>query len=187
MTIASICTRDIVSVPRDAPLPRAAQLMREHHVGTVIVTETRADGQHVVGVVTDRDLVVEAMARGIEGAGVQVGALLGGGPLLSVAESADLGEAIAVMQSGGVRRLLVHDAEGHLVGVLSFDDVLRVVGAQMAGLANVLARGREREASAAGRLPARPAPNTPAAPPRPRLRVPAMGTAGWTLPGGIER
>jgi CBS domain-containing protein len=188
MTIASICSRDIVSVSRDAPLSRAAQLMREHHVGTVVVTDERDDGLHVVGIVTDRDLVIEAMARGIEGADLAVGALLGSGPLHSVPETADLGEAIAHMQSGGVRRLLVHDTEGHLVGVVSFDDVLRVVGAQLAGLATVLARGREREAETAGRLPEAPAaPSSPSSPPRPRLRVPAMGTAGWTLPGGIDR
>jgi len=187
MTVAAICSRDIVSVPRDAPLSRAALLMRQHHVGTVIATETREDGLHVVGIVTDRDLVIEAMARGIDGADVPVGALLGSGPLLSVPETADLGEAIATMQSGGVRRLLVRDAEGHLVGLVSFDDVLRVVGAQMAGLAAVLARGREREASAAGLPAGEPAPAAPTPPPRPRLRVPAMGTAGWTLPGGIDR
>lgn len=186
MTVASICSREIVSVPRGTPLPQAARLMREHHVGTVVVTDTREDGVHVVGLVTDRDLVIEVMARGIEGSDMPVGALLASGPLFSVPESADLGEAIALMQHGGVRRLLVHDGEGHLAGVLSFDDVLRVVGAQMAGLIGALARGREREASLAGRVPDQGQPARPAEPPRPRLRVPAMGTAGWTLPGGIK-
>lgn len=185
MTVALICSRDIVSVPQDALLPQAARAMREHHVGTVVVTQTRADGMHVVGIVSDRDIVIEVLARGLEGAAVPVAALLGAGPLLSVAEEADIGEAIALMQTGGVRRLLVHDPQGHLVGVLSFDDVLRVVGSQIAGLAAVLARGREREATTAGPLagagPAAQAPPeaAPAVPTRARLRVPSMGTAGW--------
>ena len=186
MTVATLCSREIVSAPHDAPLQRVAQLMREHHVGTVIVTERREGAQHVVGIVTDRDLVIEVMARGLESAGVPVGSLQASGPLLSVPETADFGEAIALMQAGGVRRLLVRDDEGHLVGVVSFDDLLRVVGAQMAGLATVLSRGREREASLAARPGAAAAPAPPALTPQ-RLRVPAMGTAGWSLPGGIDR
>ncbi|MCW5632865.1 MAG: CBS domain-containing protein [Rubrivivax sp.] len=189
MTVASICSRDIVSVPREAPLTQAARLMREHHVGTVVVTEAQGEGQRIVGLVTDRDLVIEALARGIEGAALPVAALLASGPLLAVPESADLGEAIALMRKGGVRRLLVHDDEGHLVGVLSFDDLLRVCGAQIAGLAAVLAEGREREEAAQAARPAvaatRADPAAPPSPPRPRLRVPSMGTAGWPAQKGL--
>lgn len=189
MTVASICSREIVSLHRDEPLQQAARLMRDHHVGTVVVTETRDDGTHVVGLVTDRDLAIEVLARGLEGGAVAIGALAGAGPLLSVAEEADLGEAIAIMHSGGVRRLLVRDGEGHLVGVLSFDDVLRVCGAQIAGLAGILGKGLERESANVVPL----GTTTPAAPPRqpvpaaPRLRVPAMGTAGWHLPTQLGR
>jgi len=188
MNVASICSRHIVSMHRSETLPQAARLMREHHVGSVVVTEPRADATHVVGLVTDRDLVIEVLARGLEGADMPVGALVGSGPLLSVPEEADFGEAIALMQTGGVRRLLVRDAEGHLVGVLSFDDLMRVCGAQMAGLAAVLAKGLVREHTNAGPLdePRGSPPRQPAAPPagapKPRLRVPAMGTAGWPMP-----
>lgn len=183
MTVASLCSREIVSLDRTEPLPQAARLMREHHVGSVIVTEERGDGVHVVGIVTDRDLVIEGLARGAAAAAMPVGALVGGGPVVSVAEQADIGEAIALMQGSGVRRLLVRDAEGHLLGVISFDDLLRVCGAQLAALAQVPGRGRQHEADAARELPPLP-PSTAAAPnpPRPRLRVPAMGTAGWSMP-----
>lgn len=184
MTVASICSRQIVSAHRDETLPRVARLMREHHVGSVVITESRGDGTHVVGLVTDRDLVIEVLARGLEGAAVPVGTLIGGGPLLSVLDGADFGEAIALMQTGGVRRLLVRDAEGHLVGVLSFDDLLRVCGAQIAGLAAVLAKGQVRENANAGPLEAAEVP--PQAP-KPRLRVPAMGTAGWPMPAEARR
>lgn len=188
MTVASICSRDIVSLQRDEPLQQAARLMRDHHVGTVVVTDARADGTHVVGLVTDRDLAIEVLARGLDGAAVSVGALAGSGPLLSVAEDADLGEAIAIMHAGGVRRLLVRDAEGHLCGVLSFDDVLRVCGAQIAGLAGILGKGLERESASVAPLGEAPtAPPRPPPPATPRLRVPAMGTAGWHLPTQLKR
>ncbi|MBL8286442.1 MAG: CBS domain-containing protein [Rubrivivax sp.] len=188
MTVASLCSREIASLDRSETLPLAARLMREQHVGTVVVTEERGDGVHVVGIVTDRDLAIEGLARGAAACTMQVGMLLSGGPLVSVAEQADIGEAIALMQGSGVRRLLVRDAEGHLVGVISFDDLLRVCGAQLAALAQVPGRGRQHEADAARDLPPLTPLTTPsapaagAAPPRPRLRVPAMGTAGWSMP-----
>ncbi len=183
MTVASICSRQVVSVHRDETLRRVARLMREHHVGSVVITEVRSDGTHVVGLVTDRDLVIEVLARGLDGAAVPVGALVGSGPLLSVPEEADFGEAIALMQTGGVRRLLVRDAEGHLVGVLSFDDLMRVCGAQIA----VLAKGQVRESSNSGPLEVPAALHAPPRPPSPRLRVPAMGTAGWPTPAEAQR
>ncbi|MFO1288010.1 MAG: CBS domain-containing protein [Rubrivivax sp.] len=190
MTVASLCSREIVSVDHAEPLPLAARLMREHHVGTVVVTEERGDGVHVVGIVTDRDLVIEGLARGAAACTMQVGALVGGGPIVSVAEQADIGEAIALMQGSGVRRLLGRDAEGHLLGVISFDDLLRVCGAQLAALAQVPGRGRRQEADAARDLPPlpasqAPAPEAAARPPQPRLRVPAMGTAGWSMPARL--
>ncbi|HYL23822.1 MAG TPA: CBS domain-containing protein, partial [Burkholderiales bacterium] len=68
MKIAEICTSNIVAADRAASLQRAAALMREHHVGTLLVTASGPDGTQAVGIVTDRDLVVEAMARGADAA-----------------------------------------------------------------------------------------------------------------------
>ena len=184
MIIGSICSRDIVTVSDTAPLKEAARLMRDHHVGTVVVIESIAGGPHVRGLLTDRDLAVVVLARGLGGEDLSVGDLLVGAQRLqSVPQESDLGEAIALMQASGVRRLLVHDSHGHLVGIVSFDDLLRVCAAQLAGLAAVLAKGMEREVFSVaaetigtiGEAPARPVP----LPPRPVLRVPAMGTAGW--------
>ena len=200
MTVAAICSRDIVCVSHDASLAHAARLMREHQVGAVVVNDARGDGTHIVGLVTDRDLVIEALARSLDAASVPVGALLSGAPLLSVPEQAELGEAIRRMRSGSVRRLLVHDDERCLVGLLSFDDLMCACGAQVAGLAAVLAQGGAREAAwggplfadeaaptsagASGAQPTSPAVAAVAAASPRRLRVPAMGIAGW--PTGAE-
>lgn len=172
MTLGSICTRELVTLDHAAPAQEAARLMREHHVGSVVVTQAGEGGLQAVGIVTDRDLAVEVLARGGDGAREPVGRLVGGQVLHSVAADAALGEAIAQMQAAGVRRLLVRDAEGHLVGLLSFDDVLQACAAQLAGLSAVLPKAVEREAAQRTRI--RPA-EVPA-----RVRVPAVGTAGWT-------
>lgn len=172
MTVAQVCSRQVVTVDRDAPLAAAARLMRDHHVGALVVTARAEHGHGVVGVVTDRDLVVEGLARGADAAGLRVGQLMRG-PVVVVAETAGLGEALERMQAHGVRRLLVTDAQGHLCGMASFDDLLSALAAQFTTLATAVRVGREREA--AERPPLAP-------PPLPALRLPRFGTAGWTAP-----
>lgn len=177
MNIGSICTRHLITIDGAASLQQAALLMREHHVGALVVTTPAGDaGVQVAGVLTDRDLAIEVLARGGDAAHQSV-AGLARGPLVSAREDEPLETAVAQMQSAGVRRLLVHDAQGHLVGLVSFDDLLPACVAPLAGLAEVMRRGLEREAVERGALPATAA----AAPPRPLVRVPSMGTAGWQL------
>ena len=75
MTIDDICSHRIVTVDSAASLVEVATLMREHHVGALVVITAGAEGPRVSGVVTDRDLVLDALARGLDGAGVAVGEL----------------------------------------------------------------------------------------------------------------
>ncbi len=173
MTIGSICKRYIVTVDANDSLQKAAMLMREHHVGAVVVVEGGTDGagQRVVGIVTDRDMAIEVLARGGDASQVSVGRLAQS-RLVSVPDDADMAEAVALMQTNGVRRLLVHDADGLLIGIVSFDDLLPACVAPLAGLADLMRKGLEREVAERGAI---------AAPTRPALRIPAMGTAGWTV------
>jgi CBS domain-containing protein len=170
MNIGSICTRHIVSLGSGDLLQRAATLMREQHVGALVVTETSAEGARVTGIVTDRDLAIEVLARGDDASRLLVGDVASS-HLVSAPEDTELAEAVDLMVSAGVRRLLVHDADGHLVGLVSFDDLLPACIAPLAGLSEVLRKGIEREVAERGAI---------AAPPRPVLRVPAVGTVGWT-------
>jgi len=172
MNVESICTRQVISLDGAESLQRAALLMREHHVGMVVVTGGQPDAMHVLGVVTDRDLAIEVLARGGDASQVPVSRLLQGPPV-AVPALADLGQAVQTMQAAGTRRLLVHDEQGHLVGLLSIDDLLPALVTPLAGLAEVLRLGMQREVQARGVL-------TESA--RPVLRVPAMGTAGWQSP-----
>ena len=174
MNVESICTRDVVSLDGNEPLQRAALLMRDHHVGAVVVTAQRDGGAHVLGIVTDRDLAIEVLARGGDASQVPVARLVQGTPA-GVAAQADLPEAVQAMLAAGTRRLLVHDAQGLLVGVLSMDDLLPALVAPLTALGDLVGRNLQREVQARSRLDA---------PARTVLRVPAMGTAGWQTPAG---
>lgn len=174
MNVAAVCSRTVFTVDHAAPLPEAARLMRQHHVGSLVVTQPTAEGTAVAGIVTDRDLAVEVLARAIDGTAVRIGQLVRP-PLVGVPETASIDEAIALMQQHGVRRLLVSGAGGQLTGIVTLDDVLGALAARLAALAQVVKAGLEREAHE------RPAVTQP---PIPAVRIPAVGTAGWTQPTG---
>ena len=169
MSIGSICRRRVVSVDASSGLVEAARLMREHHVGSLVVTQQTSEGPRVNGIVTDRDLVIDVLARGLDGSGVAIGELASQ-RIASVSEDDDVSDALVVMQESGVRRLLVTDGEQRLIGIVSLDDLMDACAAQMDGLARVIRSGIEREVA-----------QTSAAPQAPPLllRIPATGTAGW--------
>lgn len=169
MNIGSICQRQLVSIDRSSSLAQAAALMRQRHVGALVLTTATAEGPRVEGIVTDRDLVVGAMAEGLDAAKVGVGDVASE-HLVSVHELDDLADAVAAMQASGVRRLLVTDDEAMLTGIVTLDDLLAAYATELDGLARVIRSGIERERAATGTTPEAPTPS---------LRVPAVGTAGW--------
>ena len=169
MNIASICQREPVTIDAARSLHDAAALMRAEHVGCLVVTAHGEDGAAVVGVVTDRDLAVEALARGRDGQQVRVAAMLDG-RLVTIPGDASLSDAVAEMAAEGVRRLLVTGEDGELVGVASIDDVLEAWAADMVRLAQALRLAGEHEARTD--VPTEPGPE--------RLRVPdAAMLAAW--------
>jgi CBS domain-containing protein len=93
MDIASICQRRIVTIEADATLREAALLMRERHVGALVVTDS-SDTPRVLGVVTDRDLAIEVLAREPDGSALHIGDIASRSPV-AVAGKATLQEAVA--------------------------------------------------------------------------------------------
>ena len=153
MNIADICTREIVMADTRASLKDAATLMREQHVGTLLVVSNADGGAQAVGIVTDRDLVIEAMARGLDAAQTAVGRLAEG-KLAVVRSSASVDDAITAMKERGVRRLLVANERGELFGIVALDDLLDALAHEMSELANAVRGGLEREAAERAPLPA---------------------------------
>lgn len=167
MNVSTLCRRKIVTVDAQATLQDAAMLMREQHVGALVVTSAGADGrEEAVGIVTDRDLVVDAMAQNLLPSRQRVAAVASG-RVAGVPGTAGLAEAVATMEGAGVRRLLVTGADGAVIGVLSADDLLTTLAGELGGLARAMRGGLAREAAA------RPAP------PRQPVFLP-FGTPGMT-------
>ena len=143
MDLASLCTREVVGIDAQASLRQAAALMCEEHVGALVVM-TDSEPPQVVGLVTDRDLAIDGLGRPGDPGELKVGHLAKSPPL-AVPGSAGVGEAIAAMEKAGVRRLLVVDPDGGVVGIVSSDDLLRAVAEQLGMLSRALGGNIERE------------------------------------------
>ena len=122
MSLADLCNRSPVTIAADASLVEAAQMMRTRHVGFLVVT---ADGSlgAPIGVLTDRDIVIEVCSEGVDVTSVTVADAMSREPLL-VRSDAQPEQALAQMRAFGVRRAPVVDSTGELVGVIALDDVL---------------------------------------------------------------
>ena len=116
--VADVMTRQVVYLPEATMLDEAAQVMRDRGIGDVVVTR----GPTMVGLVTDRDIVVRAIAENLSPTATTLGAITSH-ELIMVEQSATIDEAVQAMRERGVRRLLVCDADRKVVGILSLSDV----------------------------------------------------------------
>ena len=138
------CSRDVVFAVRDATVQSVAKLMRHYHVGSVVVVDETTGGRTPVGVVTDRDIVVEVNAVDLDPNVITAGDIMSS-ELVTVREDEGVLETVEVMRYKGVRRLPVVDAAGSLVGIVSIDDLLEVLSEQMTEMTRILGRERAHE------------------------------------------
>jgi len=152
MKVREFCSRTVAVIEPEATLREAALLMRNAHVGALVVTERKDGVTRPMGVITDRDIVVAVVAvPGARPEGIRVRDVMS--PQLLLAREEDgLFETVKTMSERGVRRLPVAAADGSLYGIVTLDDVLRVLGGELGNLALALSRGREQEAGARRRL-----------------------------------
>lgn len=145
MTIGEICTRVTVFTTRETTVADAAKLMREHHVGSLVVVEDINGSKRVpVGIVTDRDAVVEVMATGLDPNTITVGDIMVQ-DLVTARESEGVLETMQIMRYKGVRRLPIVGKSGELIGIVSIDDLLEVLAEELSELAKIIAREQARE------------------------------------------
>jgi len=145
MGLGEICNRVVVVTTRNTGVGEAARLMREHHVGSLVIVDETALGRKPVGIVTDRDLVIEVVAAGVAPAAVTVGEIMG--PTLATARETDEPwDTIKRMRAKGVRRMPVVNGDGVLVGIVTVDDLVETIAEQLDGLVRVIGQEQAREA-----------------------------------------
>lgn len=146
MKIGEICTRVVSCAFPNMTAAEAARLMAEDHVGDLVVVDGAGQNRTPVGIVTDRDLVLRVMSEGLLADQTTVERIMSR-DLVTVGAEEGLYETVDRMRARGVRRVVVLDAKGDLVGVVSFDDVLNVISEELDALLSMLNREAAREKS----------------------------------------
>ena len=144
MAIGDVCNREVVFVERTASLSEVAQVMREYHVGALVVVDEQAGGRVPVGMVTDRDMVIEVVAKQVAADSLRAGDIMSE-PALTARVQDGIWETIQRMRVKGVRRVPVVNDENMLVGIVTVDDLLELLAGEISDLSRLIAREQVQE------------------------------------------
>lgn len=137
MTAGKYCSREVIIAEPNTGVIEAAQLMRRHHVGDLVVVNRRGDENVAVGIVTDRDLVIEVLAQEVPLGSITIKDVMSRS-LATVSEDETLLDTLALMQNRGVRRALIVNDRGGLIGILSADDAIELIAEAMNSLVKLV-------------------------------------------------
>ena len=140
MVVGTLCRRKIATVSPDETLRAAARHMEEDDVGTLVVMG-RYGPDRAVGMLTDRDLALRCVARGLNADSTLVSDVMSS-PVHTIDENAPIEFALTEMATATTRRLVVTSKGDHVVGILSLDDLLGLLCEQAAMLATLLQKQR---------------------------------------------
>jgi CBS domain-containing protein len=144
MPIGDVCSREVLVATPETTVTEAARLMRQHHVGDLVVVAGENGSRVPTGIVTDRDLVLSVIATGLDPSIFTIGDLVTD-KLVTVREDLGVFECIQKMRTKGVRRMPVMDAQDKLVGIVSVDDLVQLLGQELSELGRLISREQAKE------------------------------------------
>ncbi len=116
--VSDVMTKQVIYLPMETTLDEAARVMKEADIGDVVAT----DGATLAGILTDRDIVVRAVAQRSDPARTTIESIITR-EVVMIEQNCTTSEAAALMRDRGVRRVLVCDNERKLVGIVSLGDL----------------------------------------------------------------
>lgn len=144
LTTGEICTRSVTIAFRRTALDEAARLMRENHVGCLVVVDDMLGQRTVIGLLTDRDIVTSAVAADLPPRALRVEDVMTT-DLVTAREEDSVIDLIRTMRSKGVRRVPVVGPHNELIGIVTFDDVLGILSEELDLLVAVVGSEGKRE------------------------------------------
>ncbi len=145
MTVREYCNLNVICCEPDTPVAEVAMLMRKHHVGDVVVVDNQGEGARIpIGIITDRDVLIETIALDIEARLFTAGDLMSS-PVTTVLEEASVSEALAIMRGKRIRRLPVVTRAGTLFGMVTIDDFVNLLSAELSMIAGLMVEQTIRE------------------------------------------
>lgn len=144
MQLKDICTTGAVCCGRETTVLEAARLMRTSHAGDLVVVDDPSEDSRPVGIITDRDIVIKVLGNGVDPKTVSVGDVMQT-PVVIARETDDQWEAIARMRAHGVRRLPVTTSNGQLIGIVTLDDLLKLLSTETSALLEAVTKEQDHE------------------------------------------
>lgn len=144
MFAGEYCTRNVSIIGRSDSILKAAKLMREHHVGDLLVVELRNSERAPVGIITDRDIVIKVIAEEVDMQSITIEDVMSY-KLITAHEDDDLMGTIKRMRVNGIRRIPIVNQAGSLEGILSIDDILDVITEQLMDIDQIIVKEQEKE------------------------------------------
>jgi CBS domain-containing protein len=142
MSVGRICVREVDTAAVHESVYAVSQRMHQRGVGCLVVVN---DASEPVGMVTDRDLVARVLAKASDPMQTKVGDVMTREPKW-ISEESPIESVLALMRSGGFRRLPIIDRSRKLVGLISLDDILMRLAEEFIQVGNVLQRETPRYA-----------------------------------------
>ncbi|MBN1932148.1 MAG: CBS domain-containing protein [Desulfobacterales bacterium] len=144
MSVGEICNREVVITHKESSIVEVAQLMRQYHVGDIVVVDSSSGRPKPIGIITDRDIVVELVAGEVALDSVTAADVMSY-ELVTVREQDGIWSTLECMRTRGVRRIPVVNEQGGLEGILTVDDLLELFSEELIALAKVTMRGQLKE------------------------------------------
>ena len=144
MSINECCNTNVICCEPDASIPEVAALMRKHHVGDVIVVEGKDEKRVPVGIVTDRDIVIETIALQVDVNAFTAGELMST-PVVTVHEDASFIDTLRLMRNHKLRRMPVVTDAGILFGIVTADDIINLLTTELSMMTDAIVDQRVRE------------------------------------------
>jgi CBS domain-containing protein len=144
MNAGEICNRAVVFATEELSLKEAAALMRDEHVGSLVVVRETDIGRIVIGMLTDRDIAIVAMAREFDPQTLRVGDIMNT-DLVTAREEDSVNDVLSMMRSHGVRRMPVTSENGVLIGIVTLDDLLDILAEEMRGFVLAIESAQKHE------------------------------------------
>jgi CBS domain-containing protein len=136
MTVGKFCNREVIIAEKGCTVTEVAKLMRHHHVGDVVIVDSNGGKTKPLGILTDRDIVIELIACDVALDTVAAGDVMSY-ELVTARETDSIWDTLQRMRAKGVRRMPVVNDTGELEGILSIDDLLELFAEELNLLAKV--------------------------------------------------
>jgi len=139
MSLGNICRKDIVTVGPGTMVNDVTKLMEEKNIGSVVVQNVIVSGgREKFGIVTDRDIALRVINKNLDPSNTPIDDVMTQNPVLTLREDMGLFEALEQVRKSAVRRFPVVDIDGNLKGIITLDDIIVLLGKEMADVANII-------------------------------------------------